>query len=168
LAGSGGALSTQVVKKTLKPIYSYDSVADQLSKSTLIKKTGTYSLTLKNGQGIIRFKAPKTKTDSFTFSKLRSGATSNLVCVAGFCKVTSSSYLYKTIKTKEGKRPRVPLVSANLADGPSVNLDGYSYLRLAKRTAKIKVTKGSSIYIAMQARDMDNDAIRSALQLTIA
>ena len=77
LAGSGGELSTQVVKKTLKPIYSYDSVADQMSKSTLVKKTGTYSLTLKNGQGIIRFKAPKTKTYSFTFSKLRSSQTSN-------------------------------------------------------------------------------------------
>jgi hypothetical protein len=97
-----------------------------MSKSTLVKKTGTYALTLKNGQGIIRFKAPKTKTYSFTFSKLRSSQTSNLVCVAGFCKVSSTSYSYKTIKTKEGKRPRVPLVSASLTGGSSVNLSSYS------------------------------------------
>ena len=88
--------------------------------------------------------------------------------MAGFCKVSSTGYSYKTIKTKEGKRPRVILLSANLANGQSIVFDGYSYLRLANRTAKIKVNKGSSIYIAMQAKDMDDDLVRSTLRLKIS
>ena len=166
--GSGNVLSAQATKKTLKPIYSYDSDSTQLRKATLIKKKGTYALTLKNGAGIIRFKSPKTKTYSFTFSKLKSSQASSLACVAGFCKASSNGYSYKTIKTKEGKRPRVILLSANLANGQSVVFDGYSYLRLANRTAKIKVNKGSSIYIAMQAKDMDDDLVRSTLRLKIS
>ena len=165
---SVGALSAQVAKKTLRPIYSYDSLSTQLSKATLVKRMGTYALTLNNGAGIVRFKAPKTKVYSFTFSNLKSNKAANLVCIAGFCKVGLGSYSYKTIKTKEGKRPRAPFVSASLANGSSVTFDGYSYLRLTKRTAKIKVKKGSSIYIAMQAKDMDDDLVRSSLRLKIA
>ena len=161
-------LPAQIAKKTLKPIYSNDSLSTQVRKATLVKKTGTYALTLKNGAGIVRFKAPKTKTYSFTFSKLKSSQATDLACVAGFCKVSSSSYSYKTIKTKEGKRPRAPFMSSSLANGKSTIFDGYSYLRLEKRTAKLKVKKGSSIYIAMQAKDMDDDLVRSSLRLKIA
>ena len=171
LADSGNTLSAQavkVVKKTLKPIYYSDSVTTQKNKATLIKKKGTYALTLKNGMGIVRFKSPKTKTYAFTFSKLKSGETDELVCVAGFAKVSGTDYTYKTIKTKEGKRPRAPFVSSSLANGKSVVFDGYSYKRLGTRTAKLKVKKGSSIYIALQARDLDDDEIRSTLRLKIA
>ena len=169
LQNGSNALETQATKKILKPIYPYDSVAQQLGKSTLVKKTGTYALTLKNGAGIVRFKAPKTKTYSFTFSKLKSNKASSLACVIGFCKVSSSySYAYQTVTTKEGKRPRLPLMSSKLANGKSVVFDGYSYRRLATRTGKIKLKKGASIYIAMQAKDMDDDLVRSTLNLKIS
>lgn len=168
-ADTGSTLATQAItKKTLKPIYDSDSIAAQLKKSTLIKKKGTYALTLKNGAGIVRFKSPKTKTYSFTFSKLKSGQADSVACIIGFCKANSKSYAYQTIKTKEGKRPRAILLTPNLTSGNSVTFDGYSYLRTATRTAKIKVKKGASIYIAMMARDMDNDPVRSAMRLKIS
>ena len=160
--------TTQVIKKTLKAIYSYDSVSEQLAKSTKVAKVGTYALTLKNGAGILKFTAPKTKTYTFKFSNLKSSKASSVACVAGFCKVSSSSYAYKTIKTNEGKRPRAPFVSANLANGTSTILDGYSYQRLSTRTVKLKLTAGSSIYIAMQAKNMSDDLVPSTARIKIA
>lgn len=153
----------------LKTIGSSDSLSTQVKKSAKVTKRGTYTVKMKNGNGIICFKAPKTKTYTFTFSGLKSGKTSSLVCVTGFCSAKlPSTVSWKNIKTKEGKRPRVPLMSASLANNKSVVFDGYSYLRLAKRTAKLKIKKGKKIYLVMQAKDMNDDYVASNLRLKIS
>ncbi|MDO4806769.1 MAG: hypothetical protein Q4A07_05920, partial [Coriobacteriales bacterium] len=61
-------------KLKLKTIasYEYSNVKAQVKKSYKVKKTGYYKLSMKGGNGIVKFTAPKTKTYTFTFSNLTS------------------------------------------------------------------------------------------------
>ena len=163
------AYAASLTKATLKSVYDSDSVATQQKKATTIKKTGRYAIVSKNGAGIIKFKAPKTKTYKFTFSKLKSSKATDVACVVGFCKIYSGGdYTYLNVKTKEGKRPRAPFVSASLADGKTVTLDGYDYKRLATRTAKLAIKKGQTVYIALGAKNMSNSYVRSSYRVAIS
>lgn len=155
-------------KLSLKKIGTYDSLTTQKQKSYKVKKTGYYKLSMKGGNGIVKFTAPKTKTYTFTFSNLTSSEVDTFACVAGFCTISGNSYSYKNIKTKEGTRPRVPLVPSSLANGKTFKLDGYSYRSIKTRYAKIRVKKGKSIYLALQAKDMDNYLVPASVRLKIS
>ena len=155
-------------KKTLKTIHSYDSVSTQVAKSAKVKKAGKYKLVFKGGNGIVKFTAPKTKKYSFTFSRLKSSDVEELACIVGLCKVSGSSYTYKSgIPTKEGKRPRLPIVSAAMANGKWINFDGYKYRRIKARTGTIKLNKGKSIYVVVQAKDMDDSLVPATMRMQI-
>lgn len=155
-------------KLSLKTIGSYDSLSTQVSKSYKLKKTGYYKLSMKGGNGIVRFTAPKTKTYTFTFSRLASTEVQNVACVAGICTVANGSYTYKNVKTNEGTRPRIPLVSTSLANGKTFKLDRYQYRSIKTRYAKIKIKKGKSVYLVLNARDMDNYHVPSIVRLKIS
>ena len=155
-------------KLSLKKIGAYDSLSTQVSKSYKLKKTGYYKLSMKGGNGIVRFTAPKTKTYTFTFSKLASSEVQDVACVAGICTVANGSYTYKNVKTNEGTRPRIHLVSTSLANGKTFKLDGYKYRSIKTRYAKIKIKKGKSVYLALDARDLSNYNVRASVRLKIS
>lgn len=160
------AFAATWTKKSLQPIYSHDSSSVQKKKATKIKKTGRYALTLKNGAGIIKFTAKKTKTYSFTFSNLKSSEVQDLGCVIGICNASATAW--KDLSTKEGTRPRLPLVSASMANGKQFKFDGYTYRSLKTRTGKLKLKKGQSVYIIMQAKDMGDSLTPAKMRLKIS
>ena len=162
------AIAATWTKKSLKYIGSSDSLSTQIKKSTKIKKTGFYALTMKGGNGIVRFRAPKTKTYKFTFSSLKSSEVNDVACVIGFCRVSGGQASYKNVKTKEGTRPRVPVVSSSLANGKTFKLDGYTYESVKTRYGKIKLKKGQYIYVVIDARDMSNSHVSTKMRMKIS
>lgn len=155
-------------KLSLKKIGTYDSLTTQKQKSYKVKKTGYYKLSMKGGNGIVKFTAPKTKTYTFTFSNLTSSEVDDIACVGAFATISGSNYTYKNFKTKEGTRNRIALVSSSLANGKTFRLEGNTYRSIKTRSCKLKVKKGKSIYIALDCRDMDNNRVPSSMRLKIS
>lgn len=160
------AFATTWTKLKLRHIGQYDSLSTQQSKSKPVKKTGSYKISMKGGNGIIKFKAPKTGYYSFKFSNLKSSEVDEIGCVVGFCSISGSSYSYKNIKTREGTRPRLPLRS--MANGKIFKFDGYKYKSVSTRTGKIKLKKGKVIYVVLDSRDMTNDNVATTVRMKIS
>ena len=151
-------------KTTLRKVTS-SSVSTNVKRATTIKKLGRYKLVMKGGTGVIKFVAPKTKTYTFTFSNMKSSEVDDVACVIGLC---STSGVYRSsIKTNEGTRPRLPLVSSSLANGKTINLDGYSYRLLKTRYGKVKLKKGQKVCIVLWARDLEDNDVPTTLRLRI-
>lgn len=105
-------------------------------------------LTFKKGEGYVRFKAPKTKTYSFTFSNVKdkNRGVCAFVMVQKFLPKTKYSPAYlrlAQVKTAGGKSNTLWL-SVN-----GYKATGYkgTSKRLASRTGKIKLKKGEVIYL---------------------
>lgn len=127
-------------KKTVKKADFTTKTATIKKKATRVKK-GTTKLTIKKGEGYLKFTAPSTKTYSFKFSNVKCsyGASAFVEVQTQDSYDPSYSFLTK-VKTKGGKSDTLWLSIGGYTSGSGVNK------RLASRTGKIKLKKGQDIY----------------------
>ena len=139
------AAAYAVTTKTVKSQSFTTSTKTIKKKATSINKRGTYKVTFKSGQGYIKFKAPATKTYTFTIS--------NVKC----SKFSSSAYWY--IQTIDEKYPKNSLTNILKTNGGKASafwngVNGYSsstgekkYQNLKSRFAKIKLVKNQFAFL---------------------
>lgn len=114
-------------------------------------KKGTTTVKVKKYGSYTKFKAPKTKTYKFTFSSvkaLKKGKTSIFNGHVTFYKGSPTSYKNLQVKTAGGKTYTLYLCTkayrnVNTRYGSSTV---SAYTPLPKRTAKVKLTKGTTVY----------------------
>lgn len=141
-------------KKTVKKQGFTTSLAKVKKKAAKVKR-GTTSLTIKKGKGWLKFKAPKTKTYTFTFSDVKSAEFSSnaFVGVYKVAKYSSSSVASVKVKTKGGKSNTLWL-----------SCNGYAHANemlerpIAKRSGKIKLAKGEWVYLYFYNNDVKTTA----------
>ena len=114
--------------------------------STKLKKRGTYRLTVKGSEGYIRFKAPKTKKYTFTFSNISVKDNYNSSCgsIAVQKPYKSNGRVYLTladVKTQGGKSDFLKVKTRRF----SLTGDGVNAYRTT-RSCKVKMKKGAYIY----------------------
>lgn len=137
------ATSSKTVGKT-----GFTTTVKTIEKKAKTVKKGTTKLTYSKGQGYIQFKAPKTATYSFTFSKVKATKKTANNAFVEFQKKDSSSpkYAFLTdVKTKGGKTDTLWLSvnGAKFSGGYYTALDKP----IASRTGKIKLKKGEKLYL---------------------
>ena len=147
-------------KKTVKNSKFLTSTSATNKKAAVVKK-GTTNLTFTKGQGYVKFKAPKTKTYSFTFSNLTGGKYDSFTFVSVQKKYSSNKkYITLTkVKTAGGRTDFLNLsVNGKKDNINSKTIDKY----LAKRTGKIKLKKGEEIYF-----HLSNSGSKTKMKLVI-
>ena len=118
------------------------SVADR--KATVIKK-GAYHVTVKSGQGYLKFKAPQKGRYTFTFSKVRTpkfGA-SSFVETMKVSPYNNSNITMVDVSTKGGKYNTL-WMSVNGTSFPDREL---KYRPIASRTGTVSLKKGEPFYM---------------------
>ncbi len=133
------ATQTKSVKKQ-----TFSTRTNTIKKKAATVKKGTTKLVIKKGEGYVKFKAPKTKYYKFTFSNFKSKkfSSNGFIYIQKPDKYSPEYSWQENVKTKGGKSTTLWM---------SVN--GYKhsgkllYRPLAKRTGKIKLKKGETVYI---------------------
>jgi hypothetical protein len=111
-------------------------------KATTVKK-GTTKLTIKKGQGYIKFKAPATKKYTFTFSNTKSSIKGSSFVEIQKKDASSPKYSFLyDVKTKGGKANTLWL-GVNGYKSSTGDLVGRC---LPTRSAVVKLKKGQSLY----------------------
>ena len=144
LAMPAFAATNKVVKKQ-----KFTTSASVANKKAATVKKGSYRLTFKNGEGYLKFKAPKAGKYSFTFSNVRKnsfGASSyvSLMKVSPY----SSSYITFTKGSTYGGKTDTLWLSVN---GASFSNYKKIYRPIAKRTATLKLNKNEVLYFYFYA-----------------
>lgn len=143
-----------------------------MSKATPVKK-GATKVTVPQKGGWIKFKSTKTKAYTFTFTSAKPAKGSVYVVGGQFSKISTASFKIAKIKTDESKtkyRNYFVFADAKTAKdcaGSRMTYEGKKYRYLAKRTCKIKINKGSTIYLSFAAVDGNNKAAKGSFTLTI-
>ena len=161
--------------KTVKNLPKTTRISVAIKKATKVKK-GTTTLKFKKGSGfgVLKFKAPKTKTYTFTLSNLTSSAdyTFGAVEVGKTSGTTLKSTKVKIVGV--GKRPAVPVESASVVDlckakglTSYTTSDGITYKYLSKTSFRIKLKKGQTIVLVSQFMDQNQDPVAAKMKLKI-
>jgi hypothetical protein len=147
---SFGTMSTYAATKTVKEI-SYGAKKNTVAeKATKVKKGKT---TLIVSQGWAKFKAPKTKTYTFTLSNVASMGVNpasdinNGYFVLGTFK---GKYFWSKRIKQNGKKVGSAYVCTPYSwslQSESVKANPTGYTSLPSRSAKLKVRKGGTIYL---------------------
>ena len=142
------ALSAATTTKTVKK-QSFTTELKVAKKKALVVKKGTTKLKVK-GKGYVVFKAPKTKTYYLKLSNLK-GAKPVYSAYASIMTPTPySSITHTQVVTKGGKTDTLWLADkANAYTGKKVTTASG----LASRTAKIKLKKGSLVFVYINSGD---------------
>ena len=113
-----------------------------LNKKAKTVKVGTYKVTFKKGKGYLKFKAPKSKTYSFTFSNVKAKNGASAYVTVQTPSPTAAKYAFSTeVSTKGGKTNTLWLgVNGKTGYGTGVNEC------LKSRTAKMQLTKNGIVY----------------------
>ncbi len=132
-------------KKTVRTQGFTTSTSVAKRKATRVTR-GTTRLTIKGGKGYMKFKAPKTKTYTFTMSNMKS----NRFSASGYWYIMKSygsggRYIGQVPVRTQGGRTTAMWMGVN---GRNPGSTGKKiYRTLAKRSAKIKLKKGEEVYI---------------------
>ncbi|MBQ9001302.1 MAG: hypothetical protein IJ087_05560 [Eggerthellaceae bacterium] len=113
-----------------------------LNKIAKTVKVGSYKITFKKGKGYLKFKAPKSKLYSFTFSNVmaKNGASAFVQVQTPYSSDTHYSFSTE-VSTKGGKSTTLWLgVNGKTGYGTGVNE------ALKSRTAKMNLTKNGVVF----------------------
>ena len=140
--GTFAVPASAATKKTVKKQTFTTKTSTIQQKAATVQK-GTTKLTIKKGQGYIKFVAPKSKKYSFTFSKLKSknGVSAFIECQTK-SKSNSSYSFFQEVKTKGGKTNTLWMSVNGYKDRNHKGVDKC----LATRTATVKLSKGQAIF----------------------
>ena len=140
----GVAVPAFAASKTVKNMELEYEEALVKKKATTVK-TGTTKLTVKGGEGYIRFRAPKTKTYKFTFSNFK--AKDSVSCFVRFCYSDDGDLEFLPVSTKGGKSAEL-WMAVNGADFTKVeNIPSLVMTPLKSRTGSVKLKKNQNVYI---------------------
>ena len=148
LIGTFAVTADAAAKKTVKKL-SYNAEMSTIKKKATAVKKGTTNLTYTKGQGFIKFTAPSKKTYSFTFSNLKAkGETSAYVVFQVKDKDYPKFLIDAVVSTKGGKTDALWLASTGSPESKKGKVvDRF----LHKRTGKIKLKKGETVYIYFES-----------------
>jgi len=135
LPGAAQAITTKGVTKC-----GFTTETSVIKKKATTVKKGATKIVVKKGQGYVKFKAPKTAKYAFTFSDLKSST-------------KYSSYGFVEFQTPDKRSPKYSFLTdlstaGGKTDALKLTINGAKssgtgvYKYLAKRTGKIKLTKG--------------------------
>ncbi|MDO4807243.1 MAG: hypothetical protein Q4A07_08345, partial [Coriobacteriales bacterium] len=113
-------------------------------------KKGTTTIKVTEEFGWIKFKAPSTKTYTFTVSNAKTTNSGLQVVATLFQKATKTKLSGYKVKTNQGKRYHMLTFSARNAKkyaGQSLAYNGVKYKVVSKNYAKQKIQKGKTVYI---------------------
>ena len=114
-----------------------------VNKRAIPVKSGVTNLTIKKGQGYLKFMAPATKTYTFTFSRVRSkyvGA--SFVEIQMRSKILPKFTFLEKLETRGGESDTLWLSVNGYKDKHNKGVKRC----LASRTGQIKLTKGEEIF----------------------
>lgn len=150
-----------------------DLACAKVIKNAKAVKTGTQTVKVKNKlidnrikSSYVKFKATKTKTYTFTFSGLKSSAKKGTICLFLFESITKKSAKVLSVKTNEGKtKDLMPIYDAKLIN---LQRSNQSFTPIKKRTVRLKMTKGQTVYIPIAGVDnAKGTPVLSSLKLNI-
>ena len=133
-------------KKTVKK-QSFTSETKKINSKAATVKKGTTKLTFKGGDGYVKFIAPRKKTYSFTFSKLKSKTTRFTSIAIQLKDKASPSYAWLVKAKTYGGKTDFLHMGTNGDSSKSGDKVGWY---LPKRTAKIKLKKGDVLYLQVR------------------
>ena len=140
ILGTFAVPASAAAKKTVKK-HGFETRVAPINKCAAVVKKGTTNLTIKGGEGYVKFVAPKTKKYSFTFSNLK-----NKGGVSGFVEMQTrdGEYCWLTkVKTKGGQSDTLWLSINGAKSSSSDTLNK----RLASRTGTYTLKKGEAMYM---------------------
>lgn len=138
--------------KTKKIYYSDFTTTKASMKKPANLKKGTTTVTMSDGKGVYRtyhgyakFKAPKTKTYTFTFSNLinkKYPESSGYVQIFVTDKQGKKWVTWKKVSSQGGK-----VTNLNVGQNGNVNSGSKKNANLTSRYAKLKIKKGNTVYL---------------------
>lgn len=124
-----------------------------LSKVPSVKK-GTTKITVTNKQSWVKFKAPSTRTYTFTVSKVTTNNSAGAVVATLFQKAKESELAGYKVQTNQGKRYFMLTYGAKTSKkykGKYETFAGERCKIISKNYAKLSLKKGKTVYIRSQA-----------------
>ena len=150
LIGTFAISADAVMKRTVK-YQKYNASTSSIKKKAVTVKKGTTNLTITKGEGWIKFKAPSTKTYSFTFSNLKT-KNDGVIAYVDFKKqdkYDKNWLTYVKVATKGGKTDALWLKSKDFSESTTKLI----YRPLNSRTGKVKLKKGEILYMYYSGRE---------------
>lgn len=144
---------TYAYARTVKTKVFYTApTVSQFTQQVKAVKKGTNKVKFSANDGYVKFTATKTKTYTFIFSNAKPEYET---FATGIIKKLSGAALIDIkVKTTEGKRVYLPICDATtyknckaIGLNSFVNQDGKRYKYVPKRSAKMKLNKGQTIYL---------------------
>ena len=150
VSASAAAARTKTVKNT-----KFTTSVSKAEKRAARVRTGTTDLTVKKGAGYLKFTAPSAGKYSFTFSDVKGRDSSNAY-VSFYSKDKNFPKYLSGVKvsTKGGKSQTLWLA----ANGQTFSYSDLLSRPIAKRTGKITLKKGQTVYLYFSGSQVKHTA----------